>query len=329
MLIYEVTLPSEYIGGLAKKAGTGLVKGGQALGQNLVKGGQALGQKISQSQIGQDIKTIGSTIGSKSALSNIGKGFVQGFAGVDFPRHIDSIEKVTRDRARQLALQWKKLITSQKKQQPATAAQVKPSATDPNWRQDALKSAGATFGQAPAQRPAPGQMPASVAASAQGQKMMQAYGTPKGGVQGIKEAPQEYTTPSGVIVPGASPAVPVVDFESWADQQLTTQVSGTGQHIDLDAVKRDPAVKAELDKVLPQIKKDPGNIAAVEMYFLTAMQGMQRLAAQARQNAGVGSKAPSTNPLGKIINDQQLTAIKNLAQNPQTASALKQALGIK
>jgi hypothetical protein len=121
----------------------------------------------------------------------------------------------------------------------------------------------------------------------------------------------------------------MVDFELWADQQLTTQVSGTKQPIDLDAVKKDPKVKVELDKVLPQIKKDPTNIAAVEMYFLIAMQGMQRMAAQARQEAGINSKAPSTNPLSRIINDQQLNAIKNLVQNPQMSAVIKQALGIK
>ena len=31
-----------------------------------------------------DLKTIGSTVGSKGALSNIGKGFVQGIGGVNF-----------------------------------------------------------------------------------------------------------------------------------------------------------------------------------------------------------------------------------------------------
>jgi hypothetical protein len=151
----------------------------------------------------------------------------------------------------------------------------------------------------------------------------------------IKEAPGEYTTPGGIIVPGSTTtdtkSSGTVDFEQWADQKLTTQVSGTKQPIDLDAVKKDPAVKTELDKVLPQIKKDPANIAAVEQYFLTAMQGMQRMAAQARQSAGIDPNATvaGTNPLSKIINDQQLGAIKNLAQNPQTAAVIKQTLGIK
>lgn len=148
----------------------------------------------------------------------------------------------------------------------------------------------------------------------------------------LQEATDEYTTSGGIVVPGGTKtdlkSAGTVDFESWADQQLTTQVSGTKQPIDLDAVKKDPAVKAELDKVLPQIKKDPTNLAAVEMYFLTAMKGMQRMAAQARQNAGLGSKASDADPLSKIVNAQQLQALKNLAQNPQMATALKKTLGL-
>ena len=241
-----------------------------------------------------DLKTIGSTLGSKGALSNIGKGFVQGVTGVDFPkqRNTDAaLERATQKRARELAQQWEKHIKSQSKPRPAQAAT---SATSSNWRQDALKSAGAAFGQAPAARPAPGQMPASVATSAQGQRMMQAYGQPRGGVQRVKEAPQEYTTPSGIVVPGGTRTDPrslgMVDFERWADQQLTTQITGTGQKIDLDTVKKDPAVKAELDKVLPQIKRDPNSIAAVEQYFLIAMKAMQQLADAVKQKQSLDTK---------------------------------------
>jgi hypothetical protein len=235
-----------------------------------------------------DLKSVGSALKPSRSM---GSGFVQGLTGADFSRQpkAASLERATAERARELAQQWKKQIGTQKK-----SAAAKSSATDPNWRQDALRSAGATFGQAPAARPAPGQMPASVASSAQGQRMMQAYGKPRGGVQGIKEAPQEYTTPSGIIMPAGVTTDPkslgTVDFERWADQQLTTQISGTGQQIDLDAVKKDPGVKAELDKVLPQIKKDPTNLAAVEMYFFTAMKGMQRMADAVKQKQAAGIK---------------------------------------
>lgn len=279
-----------------------------------------------------DIKKIGSALAGKGALGNIGRGFVQGATGTYWNRssNLDPevLDQQTRKRARQLAQQWEKKIKSQ----PKPRAQA--SATNQDWRQDALKSTGAAFGQAPATpatRPAPGQMPASVAASAQGQKMMQAYGQPRGGIQGVKEAPEEYTTPSGIVVPGGTKTDPsslgMVDFEQWADQQLTTQISGTQQTIDLDAIKKDPAIKAELDKVLPQIKKDPNSIAAVEQYFIIAMKAMQKAAETVREKEQPAPEA--TNPLSKILNDQQLQGLKNLAQNPQTAAFLKQALGLK
>jgi hypothetical protein len=110
----------------------------------------------------------------------------------------------------------------------------------------------------------------------------------------LQEAPQEYTTPGGIVVPGGTQTDPrslgIVDFEQWADQQLTTQITGTGQKIDLDAVKKDPAVKADLDKVLPQIKQDPTSTAAVEQYFLIAMNGMQQIANAVKQKNTLESK---------------------------------------
>jgi len=240
------------------------------------------------------------------------------------------VAQQTAQRAKQLAQQWGQIIKTQQKPPPA---KDDPVATDPNWRQDALKSAGVKFPQSeskqrsksktsnknpnwrqealksvgaafdppPIRRPAPGQMPASVAASRQGKLMLQAYGKPKGGIQDIDEAPQEYTTRSGIVIPGGTTTDPkssgMVDFEQWADQQLTTQISGTRQQIGLDAVKKDPAVKAELDKVLPQIKKDPNNLAAVEMYFLTAMKGMQRMADAVKQKLA-GKAPPAANTSG-------------------------------
>jgi hypothetical protein len=266
-----------------------------------------------------DIKSLGKTVASKE----VGKGFIQGLTGIDSPRQTtqSTLGQDTRNQARKLAQQWVQQNKTQQKSQPAQDNSV---ATDPNWRQDALKSAGVKFPQAeskqrsksktgdknsnwrqdalksvgaafdlpPTPRPAPGQMPASVAASRQGKLMLQAYGKPKGGIQDIDEAPQEYTTRSGIVIPGGTTTDPkssgMVDYEQWADQQLTTQISGTRQKIGLDAVKKDPAVKADLDKVLPQIKKDPTNLAAVEMYLLTAMQAMQKMADVIKQKQSAG-----------------------------------------
>lgn len=275
MQIHEVTLPSEHIGNLAKKAGAGLAQAAQKAGTRLASAGQKATAAV--------------------ANKNVASGFIQGLTGVDFPRTYEqdprALEQATRQRARQLAQQWIKQIKSQPKSQ---FAKDKSSVANADWRQDALKSAGATFGQAPTARSAPGQMPASVASSAQGQRMLQAYGQPRGGIQSIKEAPTEYTTPSGIIVPAGTKTDPTyletVNFEKWADQQLTTKITGTGQKIDLDAVKKDPAVKTELNKVLPQIQQDPTNMAAVEMYLLIAMKAMQQAANSIKQKQAMGVK---------------------------------------
>jgi hypothetical protein len=290
-------------------------------------------------------------------IPTVASGFVQGLTGIDFPRQTENdpkaVDKATRKLARQLAQQWSQQAKTQKKTLPAPGTQAKPDATSPTRpptspaSPTAQKSAlpSITLGNQLLTKGPDGQWRGETGAvvmdpvqAARIDKAYQAREYQKKQFQQtaiIKEAPSEYTTPGGIIVPGSTTtdtkSSGTVDFEQWADQKLTTQVSGTGQPIDLDAVKKDPAVKTELDKVLPQIKKDPANIAAVEQYFLHAMQGMQRMAAQARQSAGINpnATAPGTNPLSKIINDQQLGAIKNLAQNPQTAAVIKQTLGIK
>jgi hypothetical protein len=59
-----------------------------------------------------------------------------------------------------------------------------------------LSGPGATAKTPPVTNPAkaaPGQMPASVASSAQGQKMQQAYGQPRGGIQGMQSDLEEVT----------------------------------------------------------------------------------------------------------------------------------------
>jgi hypothetical protein len=242
----------------------------------------------------------------EGALGNIGRGFVQGLTGVDFSRDQSTLDQDTRNQARKLAQKWVQQNKTQQKSQPA-ATQNKASQpsqytppTDPAEIAD-MKARG--FDPATGQRVTPG----ATASAASTQPIMlggkrldpknpndakilaaiQAQGK-------LQEAPAEYTTRSGIVVPGGTRTDPkslgMVDFERWADQQLTTQISGTRQQIDLDAVKKDPAVKAELDKVLPQIKKDPTNLAAVEMYLLTAMQAMQERANVIKQTQVAGIK---------------------------------------
>jgi hypothetical protein len=250
----------------------------------------------------------------EGALRNIGSGFIQGLTGVDFSRQRQTddtaLQRATQKRARQLAQQWEKQIKTQTKSAPA--AQAKPGATtparpptspaSPTAQKSALPSI--TLGNQLLTKGPDGKWRGETGAvimdpiqAARIDKAYQAREYQKKQFQQtaiIKEAPKEYTTPGGIVVPGGTRTDPgslgTVDFEQWADQQLTTQITGTGQKIDLDTVKKDPAVKAELDKILPQIKQDPTSTAAVEQYFLIAMNGMQQLANAVKQKNTLESK---------------------------------------
>jgi hypothetical protein len=184
----------------------------------------------------------------------------------------------------------------------------KTSGKNSNWRQDALKSVGAAFDPPPAPRPAPGQMPALVAASKQGKLMLQAYGKPRGGIQDIDEAPQEYTTPGGIEVPvgtktDQAPRVPVADneykdaFVKWAGEKLRTVDSVTRQTITLDQVNatnpQGPQIKDELDRALAQVVATAGdpakNTVAVNNYLTIAVAGVARVSQILRQNSVYGA----------------------------------------
>jgi len=340
----------------------------------------------------------------EALLGNLARGVASGLTGFDIPQSQGSIDKnaaaaaeklraqgygqpaklptvqdavanVQKNPAQQqyikgLVAQWKQaapdVSATRPKVQTPTGSQPKTAATDPNWRQDALKSAGAAFGQAPAQRPAPGQMPASVAASAQGQKMMQAYGKPRGGVQDIEEAPEEYTTPSGVIVPGgtktdrapgaAPAATPVAGneykdtFLKWARENLQTRVPGTGVTITLDKLLTTD-IKDELDRALDQVIVTQGdqqkNAVAVNNFLTIAVAGVARESQKIKQEYGRGSPAGPvpTGQAGKGImtqqelrnklasevelNNKQLDALNKLGQDPVARQALLKSWGVQ
>lgn len=334
-------------------------------------------------------------------LGNIGRGVASGLTGMDIPQSQASIDKnaaasaaklqaqgygkpaklptvqqavadVQKNPAQQqyiksLVSQWKQAApdasTARPKVQTPAGTRPKASAADPNWRQDALKSAGAAFDQAPAARPAPGQMPALVAASAQGQRMMQAYGKPRGGVQSVEEAPEEYTTPGGIVVPGGAKtdqapgsSVPPVsgnkykeDFLTWAAEKLRTVEPSTRQTITLDLILQTD-IKDELDRALSQVVATAGdaqkNATAVNNYLTIAVAGIARKSKELKMNYGRGGEAGAV-PTGQAgrgivtqqeirnkladagVNTNQLEKLKPLFQNPADRQALLKSFGVQ
>lgn len=185
------------------------------------------------------------------------------------------------------------------------------------WKQHQKSSGMATS----TEKPPPGGMSSGMAASKTGQTLQSLYGPPKGGIG---------TMPSDDLKEVVDTAAN--EFVEWADSQLQQPVRGTNQSINMDQVRKDPAVKAQLDKFLQQIQQNSNNTQAVEQYFVTAMTAMQRMATEIRKTQGVTAGRPMTtgdNPLSRIISDEQFNEIKALAKNSKAAAAIKAALGIR
>jgi hypothetical protein len=378
MQIHEVTLPTEYVSNLVKKAGSGLAQAGKGAAKSIA------GTTVAKDLIGavkepfQKAAAVLDTPGAMTdpraysdAMNKYRAGQVAQLEPQVQQQLSAQIAQKTQQRAKQLAQQWAQIIKTQQKPPPASNAQGNSVATDPNWRQDALKSAGVKFPQSeskrrsksktsnknpnwrqdalksvgaafdppPAPRPAPGQMPASVAASKQGKLMLKAYGTPRGGIQNIDEAPQEYTTPSGIVVPGGvksdQATAPVNDdqFVKWSDQQLASIIPGTRQSISMDMVRQDTELSRTVSDALNKVVKSNNNPQAVEQYFVTAMQAMQRLSAKLKQSGAVPRSSQSTNAgstgvLDRYVDPTAVQKLKDLAKNPTYAEILKKELGI-
>jgi hypothetical protein len=272
----------------------------------------------------------------------------------------DSVAAVQKNPAQQqyikgLVAQWQQTASQDAvTQESKRSSKSKTASKNTNWRQDALKSVGATFAQAPAPRPAPGQMPASVAASKQGKLMLQAYGKPRGGIQDIDEAPQEYTTPGGIVVPGgtktdntpgttpSAPVAPVAGnqyketFLKWAARNLQTKVPGTSETITLDQLLNNADLKQDLATALTQVVTTAGdaqkNAVAVNNFLTVAVAGVARESQRIKQenNRGSGEPRPvATGQAGQGIVTQQEIQNKlasDVELNARTSEELKKIM---
>jgi hypothetical protein len=194
----------------------------------------------------------------------------------------------------------------------------------------------------------PGEMPTSVANSAQGKKMRQAYGDPSGGIQGmqsdLEEAPEKYTTPGGIVVPAGAktdqtkattstvtPTTTVAPtnqykeiFKRWADQTLATRVPATGETITMSMVEALPGLSERLSQALTLIEQTQGkpqHAQAIQNYIILASAGVQALAQKSKNQYGTQQTS-----LG--IGSRDLASLKALARTPAGKEMLKQQLGL-
>jgi hypothetical protein len=258
--------------------------------------------------IGQDIKgAVGGALDKASAVLNT-PGALTTARG--YGAAIDQAERAQADKYMQ---QYQQQLAQQTQQHAKKLSQgwvnhMKASGIDP---------------AATTARAAPGQMPADVAASAQGQKMLKALGPPQGGIQGMQSDDLKEQTAANTVRD---------EFVRWADSQLTGQITGTRNQVGMDDVRQDPTEKAKLDTILGRIAQQPDDAAAVEEYFTTAMQAMQRISAEKRASLGISRDATAATGeeiLPRYVPPAQLEELKQLAKNAQVAAKIKSELGIR
>lgn len=237
----------------------------------------------------------------------------------------------TQEWSKRLSGEWAQHAKSLAPKTPPQSNIIKPGATAPG-------------------RPAPGQMPASVANSAQGQKMQQAYGTPRGGIQGmqsdLEEAPQEYTTTGGIVVPGGTktdkstvtpsgvdPDQYKQQFLDWADKKIQSRIPGTRFIITGDQVRAraDAKLDAALKNVLSTRDNVQANQTAVQQYLIQVAQVVREISDEQKSKMPpTPTVATGTNPFSDIVGDQQIQQIKSrLTNNPELVNIAKKILGIR
>jgi hypothetical protein len=178
----------------------------------------------------------------------------------------------------------------------------------------------------------------------------------------VKEAPAEYTTPSGIVVPrgaktDATPATADSGyrdaFVKWAGEKLRTVDPTTRQTITLDQVNTTD-IKDELDRALAQVVATAGdptkNAVAVNNYLTIAVAGIARMSQQLRQDSAYGAADKSGTPTSAaqagqgIVTQQeirdklaqeiglsadQIEQLKKLGQNPAARAALLKSFGVQ
>ena len=157
----------------------------------------------------------------------------------------------------------------------------------------------------------------------------------------LEEAPQEYTTPSGIVVPaGAKSDVappPAADttvnvdqykqsFIDWSDSQLASRDPVSRDTITMNDVRgKFTDLDTRLDKLLDQIVRvqgTPQQASVIEEYFKLAVAGIQAMAQISR------NKAPQQRDTNLGVSPQQLASLRALAQSPAGKDLLVKQLGL-
>jgi hypothetical protein len=277
-----------------------LGKAAQSVAKGAVQGAKNLGQRaataVGQSEPFQKAKAVLTTPGGLTTA--------RGYAAA-----IDSVERA---KAQKTLGQYQQQIAQQ------TIQKAK------QWAQDWMKQRKSSGMAGTTGKPPPGGMSQGMAASPVGQQLQQIYGAPKGGIGGMKSDLEEVTT---TTTPNTQ------SFKDWAEAQLVSAIPArSGLTMDMVRKELEPKETAALNSLMARIDQNPDDAVAVEQYFETAMQAMQRISAEMKQNRSApssGGVGVGQNPFPMIVNDAQFEKIKAWVKGDAVKSAiLKKALEI-
>jgi hypothetical protein len=168
----------------------------------------------------------------------------------------------------------------------------------------------------------------------------------------VKQKPMKYTKVNeafndlpGGVAPAGNPVDPSVTampkqfqqntamrkgnrarkFLSWSDGKLAATIPGTRQTLNMDMVRKDPTTGQQLNSALTKVVKtenDPtANAAAVEEYLTIAVQGIQKLSAQLKQQDPALAQASKKYQLG--AGSRKNNMVKS-TKNPEADEVLRQ-----
>jgi hypothetical protein len=231
---------------------------------NLKATGQTLKKGYQQGGIGGAVK---------AGTSN--QAFAQAQTDIKVARETDAY-------AKQLASQWKaqadQFLAKERSAVPAKSATA-PAGAETNATAEVGRKVS---------RARPGQMSAAVAGSRAGQNLRKMFGAPRGGLQDMdSDLKEAFSDLPGAPTVGNTEKVYAQAFERWANEQLTTTERNSGKEISLNTAKQDyPELASQLVTALNSVTTSradaTANQEAVKNYLVTAMKGIQRVAARLR-----------------------------------------------
>lgn len=249
------------------------------------------------------------------------------------------IAQQTQQRAKELAQQWVQYVASKPK--PSSRLKSAPTPTKPTGQYTTKPSGTTTVDMAtgkpvdqlaPVQEQVGGPTPTELAKY---QEKLSAASAPA--PTGFSAVSGPSPPPGGAVKPQDTRSIMTgaraQEFKDWANKQLTSRVTGTGQTLslkDITGKKQDPTSQ-QLAQLLPAIimKND---MNAVEQYLTIAMQAMQQQAAQLKQSRRATTTSDMAVPTAQGVLDRYVDPVtkqklQSLYKNPTYAEIIKKELG--